>query len=178
MKQPAKCTTCRTEMISTLENYRYAESGLSGVLLLGIEVRRCGNRECAAFEQAVPVLGNIEGLHRALARVIIEQPSRLTGEQVRFLRTHLGLRGVDFARVMGVSKESVSRWENDPNEAIGPLADRALRLLVQTQKPVSDYSPEVLQDLLQRISDERHSLDVRVERRQGVGWEAQAAPAA
>jgi putative transcriptional regulator len=173
MSKTAKCTTCRQAMTSSVEDYVYDESGLSRVMLEGIEVRRCTNRDCEAHGATVPVIPNVEGLHSALARAIIEQRTRLSGEEVRFLRTHLGFRGVDFARVMGVAKETVSRWENDPNDPIGPQADRALRLLVFTQKPVSDYSPEALTELLQQISDKRRSTGLRVHRRQGIGWRAQ-----
>lgn len=161
-----KCPDCGGEMTVTHEDYRYDESGLSNVILRGIEVRRC-----AACKSVQPVIGNIEGLHRALARSIVEKPARLAGEEVRFLRTYLGFRGVDFARVMGVSKESVSRWEND-REPMGPSADRALRLLVVHQKPLSDYSGDQLNKLLENIQDDGNDpLHLRIERRAGVGWE-------
>ena len=175
MKRPANCTTCRQEMVSAIEDYVYDESALSDVVLGGIEVRRCTNGKCELRGVAVPVIPNIEGLHAALARAIIEQPARLSGDEVRFLRTHLGLRGVDFARVMGVAKETVSRWENDPADPIGPQADRALRLLVLNQKPINDYSPEALTELLQKISDTRRPTGLRAERRPGAGWRAQEA---
>jgi transcriptional regulator with XRE-family HTH domain len=103
--------------------------------------------------------------------MIVEQAVRLMGEEVRFLRTYLGLRSVDFARIMGVTKECVSRWENE-KEQIGGTADRLLRMLVVQQKPVSDYSPERLTELLEGIREERQSLQVRLERRAG-GWAEQ-----
>jgi DNA-binding transcriptional regulator YiaG len=115
----------------------------------------------------MPVIRSIEGLHRAIARAIVEQSARLSGEQVRFLRTYLGWRGVDFAKIMGVGKECVSRWEND-HEPIGGTADRALRLLVLAQKPVSDYTPERFTGILESIRDER-PVALRLERQAG-GW--------
>jgi putative zinc finger/helix-turn-helix YgiT family protein len=170
MSKPKKCPDCgAAEMTVACEDYPYEESGLKGALLIGIEVRRCP--QCGATE---PLIQNIEGLHRALARGIVEHPARLSGQEVRFLRTYLGLRGVDFARVMGVTKECVSRWEND-HEPIGGTADRALRLLVLTQKPVSDYAPDKLNALLESITDQQVKEEpFRLERRAG-GWAPQAA---
>src|SRR5260370_42646785 len=40
MEKMMKCE-CGTEMKSRKENYRYTESGLDNVILLGVEVRRC-----------------------------------------------------------------------------------------------------------------------------------------
>jgi putative zinc finger/helix-turn-helix YgiT family protein len=163
MSKPKKCPECRGEMTATREDYRYDESGLANVVLAGIEVRHC-----IACGERMPVIPSIEGLHRAIARSIVEQATRLSGEQVRFLRTYLGWRAVDFAKVMGISKECVSRWEND-HENVGGTADRALRLLVLTQKPVSDYTPERFATILESIRDERASGAMRLERQPG-GW--------
>jgi hypothetical protein len=49
------------------------------------------------------------------------------------------------------------------------VADRALRLLVTTQKPGSDYSPERLAAILEGIQDERARVVMRLERQPG-GW--------
>ncbi len=105
--------------------------------------------------------------------MIVSKTARLAGEEVRFLRTYLGFRGVDFARVMGVEKETVSRWEND-HERIGGTADRALRLLVLTRKPASDYAPEALTQLLEGIREETEALRLRVERSRGSRWAGSA----
>lgn len=163
MKKPRKCPDCAGEMTTTREDYRYDESGLSNIVLAGIEVRHC--RGCGA---RMPVIPGIEGLHRALARAIVEQATRLSGEQVRFLRTYLGWRAVDFAKIIGVSKECVSRWENE-HENIGAVADRALRLLVLQRKPVSDYAPERFAEIFESIRDEHRSTPLRLERQPG-GW--------
>jgi DNA-binding transcriptional regulator YiaG len=91
-------------------------------------------------EVAIP---NIEGLHRQIAQSVTAKRGRLTGAEVRFLRKWLGLSGVDFAQHMGVSAETVSRWEQSANP-IGTTADRLLRWLVVTREPVSEYPLELL----------------------------------
>ena len=167
MSKSKKCPTCGAELVTKREDYLYDESGLP-IMLVGIDVRHCSTCKTVA-----PLIPNIEGLHRSIARIIIEQKAALSGAEIRFLRTYLGFRATDFASIMGVTKETVSRWENDAIR-MGSVADRALRLLVQTRNPVSDYAPEALDALLRNIGEETAAFKLRIERR-GGGWAASAA---
>ena len=106
--------------------------GLPGVHLETL-VARCP--KCAAYEVIVP---NLDGLHQAIARSVIEKQARLSGAEIRFLRKVLGWSGADFAQHMGTSAETVSRWETE-STPMGPQADRLLRLMVMTRDPVTDY---------------------------------------
>src|SRR5262245_58833788 len=115
--------------------------GLPGVRL-NTFVARCS--KCGAYEVILP---NLEGLHRAIARVLTGKPARLAGPEIRFLRKVLGWSGADFAQHMGTSAETVSRWETGATP-IGPQADRLLRLMVMTRDPVADYRKL---DLLKQI---------------------------
>lgn len=133
-----KCLECGGVMRTRRENYRYEASGLKNVVLANMEVSRC--LTCGYEEVAIP---NIEGLHRAIAQVLVRKPVRLAPEEIRYLRKYLGWSGVDFAKHMGVTPETVSRWENS-REAIGPQADRLLRLMVVTREPEREYPLETL----------------------------------
>jgi transcriptional regulator with XRE-family HTH domain len=72
---------------------------------------------------------------------------------------------------MGVTPESVSRWEND-REQMSAVADRLLRLMVATKAPVSNYSL----DLLAELEDESSPVRLRAEVEKG-GWHAKAVAA-
>lgn len=171
-KKARKCPDCGGVIVSSIEDYLYDEGGLSHVKLSGVEVRRC--RSCKGVTAMIPA---IENLHRALAKLLIEQPLTLRGEEVRFLRKYLGFRGIDFAAVMGVAKETVSRWETDA-KPMGTSADRLLRALVQTNKPVARYEPEEFTELLSRIKGEAKSVRWReLTRKHGGGWEETSAAA-
>jgi putative zinc finger/helix-turn-helix YgiT family protein len=135
------CIECGNAMKTSRENYRYTECGLKNVTLMGIEVRRCPH--CGNYEISLP---HIEELHRFLARKLIEKTTRFTGEEVRFLRKSLGLSGVDFARGIGVTEETVSRWENNATP-IGPQADRLLRLIVAQGQKMTSYPTERLANI-------------------------------
>ena len=106
--------------------------GLPGVRL-DTFVARCP--KCGSYDVIIP---NLEGLHRAVARTIVEKEARLAPVEIRFLRKVLGWSGADFAEHMGTTPETVSRWENG-SAAMGPQADRLLRLMVLTRDPVGDY---------------------------------------
>lgn len=161
-----KCPECNQPMTSAKENYSYSASGLPYVTLVGVEVRRC--KACGDHEVVIP---RIEQLHRTMALAVIAKKARLTAAEIRFLRKYLGWSGADFARHMGVTPESVSRWENE-REQMNPVADRLVRLMVVTQTPVSDYSLDGLVDLDEKPSPVR----LRVEVKKG-GWLAEAAAA-
>jgi len=170
-KKTRACPHCGGGPVtSSTEDYVYDESGLTNLVLEGIEVRRCA--ACAAVSPVVP---GIEALHRAVARMLVSQPCRLNGEEVRFLRKYLGFRSSDFAEIMGVAKETVSRWEHD-HEAVGGVSDRLLRTLVTLQRPVTTYDPEEFPEILRRISDDgaRHRRRA-FSRSHGAGWVEAAA---
>lgn len=147
-----KCLKCGGGLRSRREALPYRACGLPHVRLVGVEVRRC--RECGRREVAIP---HVEKLHRALADAVVRKPSRLTAEEVRFLRKSLGWSGQDFARHMGVSPETVSRWENG-REPIGPTADRLLRLMVAAGRPLDRYDVGALAAIRTRPSPVRLRL--------------------
>lgn len=135
-----------------------AAIGLPGVRIT-TEVARCP--KCGAYEVLVP---NTDGLHRAIARRLIQKPERLAGVEVRFLRKVLGWSGADFAQHMGTSAETVSRWENS-SAAIGPQADRLLRLMVMSRDPVEDYRKLDLLKTVARAKPATARLTVKANRR-------------
>lgn len=147
---------------------RYVLGGLPHVELHGVEVTRCP--QCGAEEIAIPRIGQ---LHEVLARAFVRQPRMIAPAEVRFLRKHLGLSTADFAQRMGVTRETVSRWETGANP-MGAVADRLLRLLVLSHTPSESYAVD---DLLRELSDT--PAPARLEalamwNRDVTGWSAEA----
>ena len=71
---------------------------------------------------------------------------------------------------MGVAPETVSRWETGAL-AMGGTAERLLRLMVRTRKPLDDSSLDLLKD----VAKEKHEplrLGMRSDPR---GWHSDAA---
>ena len=123
---------------------RYVIGGLPHVELHGVEVTRC-NR-CGSEGIGIPRIGQ---LHRVLATSFAKQPRMLAPTEIRFLRKFAGLSTADFAQMMGVARETVSRWETGANK-MGAVADRLLRLLILTHEPTDSYA---IEDLLRGLND-------------------------
>jgi len=159
------CEQCGGPTTTARENFHYSASGLPNVTLIGVQVTRCP--KCGAFEVDIP---RIEELHRTIAGEVVTKRAPLTPAEIRFLRKWLGWAGVDFAAHMGVTPETVSRWETG-SLGVGASADRLLRMMVVNRAPVQDYSLEMLKAI-----DESASTPFRL----GVeadekGWHAVAA---
>src|SRR6185436_2320053 len=102
-----KCAACGGSSKVTGTTHRYVESGLSDVVLHGVQVRRC--QDCGADEVAIP---NLADLHRCIAAQLVARKTALAAAEFRFLRQYLGLSSKDFAKTLGVAAETLSRWEN------------------------------------------------------------------
>ena len=124
---------------------RYEIGGLPHIELQGIEVTHC--TKCGRESIAIPRIGQ---LHRAIAETLVTQRRMLAHLEIRFLRKHIGVSGNDFAQMMGVARETVSRWETGA-QAMGAVADRLLRMLIVTHEPTESYAVD---DLLRGLNDE------------------------
>lgn len=117
-----ECAQCGKKVAFEGRNYRYTESGLSNVVLQGVRIADCP--KCRNSDVIIPRLGKI---HCAIARALTS-PGRLTGEQLRFLRNHLGLSGDQLGRYLHTDRTKISKWERG-EDPIGPRTDRLIRLL-------------------------------------------------
>jgi YgiT-type zinc finger domain-containing protein len=118
-----ECSNCGAAATVKRDTYRFEESGLANVALLGIEVVVC--KECG---NADPIIPSTNDLMRVLALAVVAQPYRLGGEEIRFLRKYLGKTGQEFADLLDVTKSTVSKWENNDDD-IGPQSDRLIRAI-------------------------------------------------
>jgi putative zinc finger/helix-turn-helix YgiT family protein len=151
-------------MKTTRENFRHQALGLP-LTLVGVEVSRCAG--CGLSEVAIPAL---EGLHRAIASVLLKKAARLSGGEIRFLRKQLDWSGAELAEHLGVARETVSRWEQG-SAPIGATADRLLRATVAlaTGLPLST-------DTLREIArGEPVPLGLRLQH-DSAGWKAASEP--
>ena len=128
----SNCVQCGTPMEETRGSISY--DPLPGTVLVGVELAECPN--CGETEVGIP---RIAELDRTLAKMVVEQESRLTPDEIKFLRKYLGLSGKDLARRMGVSPETVSRWENG-HQPMSEPNERLLRAIAAHETPMDDYS--------------------------------------
>jgi putative zinc finger/helix-turn-helix YgiT family protein len=162
-----RCPQCGSEdLITTHGDYHYLESGLPNVILKDIPLRRC--KGCS---ELWPVISRIKQLHEVITEALVKKASPLTGDEVRFLRKALRLKARELASVLGVHKVTVSRWETG-KEAIGPTADRLLRLMVATRTPLRDYSLDMLKKITRKSTPTTVRLGLKIDKE---GWHAIAA---
>jgi len=143
-----KCYDCGGVMRSRRSNYRYAECGLSTVNLVNITVYECS---CGAI---VPEIPHVSDLHRKIVFTLINKPTLLTGEEIKFLRKMADLSGVQLANLLGTHKTNLSKWENG-SRRITKKTDCALRLLCFTgmlQQLLKDQH-EVPKDLVPKVAE-------------------------
>jgi len=121
-----KCPNCGEPAKLVVKDHCFKESGLSNVVLKGIESIKCN----ACGEETV-LIRRMGPLLRLLAVGIASQPFPLRGEEIRFLRKHLGMTQPEFAALLDIHPTNLSKWEND-QEKQGEQSDRLIRLVVMT----------------------------------------------
>ena len=103
-------------------------------------VREVGGREYTATVQGLVCLGCGESItdiqdgerfELAIAELLSEAPP--TGESFRFLRRVAGLRASDLARMLSLTGDTISRWENG-KYAIDRAAFLVLGQIVRDQR--------------------------------------------
>lgn len=156
------CSECGKKMVTRRENYKYDMSGLSGITLVGVNVSRCA--ACGNYEVEIPYM---EALHRKIALAVIARSGRLAADEIVYLRKWLGWSGADFARYMGATPETVSRWEHG-STPMGSTAERLLRLMVATRQPVDAYGLEHLKSITGKTAAK---LRVALKSGKAGGWE-------
>jgi transcriptional regulator with XRE-family HTH domain len=139
---------CEERATVILGDYLFLESGLSNVTLRGVELLECG--KCGSL---TPVLSKINKLMQVIAEALILKPSQLTGKEIRFLRKYIGFTGEQFGKKLGLTKEHVSRIENEKHR-VGAQTDRLIRFLVISASPNLKKQVERLFELLEALKDE------------------------
>jgi DNA-binding transcriptional regulator YiaG len=104
------------------EKYHYTECGLDSIWLLGgFEWLQGGSGQQLKIR-------NIDGLHRAIARALVEKKGQITGKELRFLRLELLLSQAQLAGLLQVTEQTFHRWETGKS-AIPKPAETLVRLL-------------------------------------------------
>lgn len=105
------------------EPFHYTASGLPDVWLLnGFHLEETPDGPAVRIEDA-------DGLHRALARGIATAKKPFAPAELRFLRKLLGLSQAGVARLIGVTDQTVARWEKGET-ALDAAAERLIRFIM------------------------------------------------
>ena len=105
-----------------MDGYHYTESGRDNVIVYGVE-------PCLDDDgDEVITIANISGLHSTIASAIVTHESGISGKELRFLRTEMGMTQAELARIVHHNSQSIARWEKSECP-IDPTAEALIRLL-------------------------------------------------
>jgi len=103
-------------------DYRYDECGLDNVILVNLEC--CQDDE----GEAVIIVPNINVLHRSLVKAVAEKGTAMSPQELRFVRTEIGLTQAELANVVDRDAQSIGRWERG-EKPIDRTAETIIRIL-------------------------------------------------
>lgn len=161
------CAVCGGRQRRSCENYFMTLTGEWGVTLEDATVIRCENCARPGF-----VVRGLAPLVRTIAAAVAAKKGRLAPVEITYLRKHIDYTGTRLARAMGVTPQTVSRWEHG-REPIGPQADRLLRALVI----LADHGEARFDVARLEAIEDGPGVPLRLTLRQDQGgeWEAVAA---
>lgn len=145
-KRMRTCPNCGEDARLTRGTWKFDESGLQGVLLVGVEII-----VCPLCGEKAPIIPQVNKLMTTLARAIASKKYSLTGREVRFLRKHIGKTQQEFSELLRVDKTTVSKWEND-DDPVGAQSDLLIRYLVLAH---DKEARERLEETIQKFRDVR-----------------------
>jgi putative zinc finger/helix-turn-helix YgiT family protein len=140
-----RCTNCREPAKVVRQDYEFAESGLSNLVLKNIEVVTCTN--CGEVAPRIP---RISELMCTLALALITKPYDLSGEEIRFLRKYSGTTAAEFAELLSADPSTLSRWENDAQRP-GPQSDKLIRVIALARGEGLKAKLELIVDAFKNI---------------------------
>ena len=96
---------------------------------------------------------NIEKLHDAIGKFLINGKKVLSGKELRFLRMQMKMTQSNLARILGCDTQQVARYEKEENHVSGP-ADRLIRLLYSDRVGSKRIPIEKLLKSLDELDDQ------------------------
>ena len=103
--------------------YHYTQCGLDNVVIDGVTFVTDDAGE------SVVSIPNINGLHRAISLGIVSRQHGMSGRELRFLRTEMGMTQAELADTIHREALTISRWERGESP-IDENAETLIRILV------------------------------------------------
>ena len=137
-------TYYRPEEALQSEPLHYTDCGLDNIYL------RNGFEAGTIDGEPTLSISDLDGLHRTIGLHIVLERKAPSAKELRFLRDELDMTQADLARVLGVSDQTVARWEKGQCEANG-AAVFGLRMIYVLSLVPEDMRTELLNGLLDRL---------------------------
>jgi len=157
--------------------HHYLDCGLSNVWLEG------GFDEVDSPYGPGIAIHDLDGLHRCIARCLLNKPASLTGSEFRFLRTELDLSQHAVGVLCGRNDRTVRKWETE-DELVEEPANTIIRHVYdQRMNPSAAKNYEELSKLIQQfqaVDKQLHETKLKLKEmklvlkaQNGDGWKAE-----
>jgi DNA-binding transcriptional regulator YiaG len=149
--------------------FHYVQCGLDNVWLTsGVEVTETDYGKGFRISKA-------EELHEAIARSIINGPRHLRGQEARFLRVLLNLSQDAMAKILGVDRATVIRWERARERPLTMIQDIAVRTTYAARATGDDFLLSVIKEMQDTDEKAYSDLPRQVFETSNQGWRVRQA---
>ena len=125
-------------MTSEITRYQYTECGLSNVWIQGLRT------EDDVGEEIIKIL-NIGSLHKLISQGVVASEGTLTGPELRYLRTEMGLTQAQLGELVHRERLTISRWERGENHLDG-ATEAYIRILASSKLGLDGIDSEEVSD--------------------------------
>lgn len=161
-----KCAECGSSRHQEVILPEHTENvgGITVVLKNTVHVRRC--EECGEEMSMVP---DMRGLVRAVALCRALTPIKLGTEDIKLFRRALNVSQREFADLMEIAPETVSRWEAEGGTGVGGYSEKLVRhnvcAMLKELDPMVEYDPAAITRMrLRRLPEGENLPPMEVER--------------
>jgi DNA-binding XRE family transcriptional regulator len=133
-----RCSACGAETPQRVRVAAYQDKilGYPVVLYDGVEHITC--LSCGHSSHFIP---DVPGLMASVAVMRLMMPQKFNGREIQAIRKSAGVKQVDLAKMLDVTPETLSRWENG-KEPLRMEAEKFFRLHVLKLLGTRTYVPE------------------------------------
>ena len=127
------------------EPFHYTMCGLDDIYLLsGFEIHETAYGRGVSIERA-------DELHKAIGRYLILHRKVLGPKDIRFLRKNLNMTQDELSKYLGVTGQTVARYEKGQTEIPGP-ADKLIRVLYAVYLLPAEARAKIAEEILKTQS--------------------------
>jgi transcriptional regulator with XRE-family HTH domain len=128
------------------EPFHYKMSGLDDIYLLnGFKVHETSHGRGVSVEGA-------DDLHKAIGRYLILNRKVLGPKDIRFLRKNMGFTQEDLGKCLGVTGQTVARYEKAQTEVPGPV-DKLIRIFYGVYLVPEEIRGDAVQSFINTIKE-------------------------
>lgn len=145
-----------------MSSHHYTESGLKNVYIDGLEIFPDDEGD------DVITIPAVNELHHVIALGIVSHEHGISGDELRFLRTEMGLTQSELAGLVHHEKQAVGRWERGEYEIDGAAETIIRRLAIE----ILELETEVaMEDLSRRSVPTTKAQPINIQRANDGGPE-------